>query len=59
VYHRRSGEDLTRTRLEVDAAGATVELTREPAGAEPEPPVRLTIDELASRLTGLLLEPAA
>jgi hypothetical protein len=59
VYHRRSGEDLARTRLEVDAAGATVELTREPAGDEPEPPVRLTIDELASRLTGLLLEPAA
>lgn len=56
VYHHRTGEDLTRTQLVVDAAG--VELTRQRAGGEPEPPERLSTDELASRVTGLLLEPA-
>jgi hypothetical protein len=59
VFHHRTGEDLTRTRLEVDTAGASVELTRQRAGGEPESPERLTADELASRVTGLLLEPAA
>jgi hypothetical protein len=58
VFHNRRGEDLTRTRLEVDAAGA-VELIRQRAGGKPEPPERLSTDELAGRVTGLLLEPAA
>ena len=58
VYHHRTGEDLTRDRLEVDAAGATLELTRQRAGGAPEPALRLTVDELEGLVTKLLLEPA-
>jgi hypothetical protein len=59
VYHHRSGEDLSKDRLEVDAAGDAIELTRQRPGGSPEPPLPLSTDELASLITGLLLEPAA
>jgi len=59
VYHHRSGEDLTRDRLEVDAAGAALKLTRQRVGGEPEMRLQLSTDELTSLVTGLLLEPAA
>lgn len=58
VYRHRSGEDLLRDRLQVDAAADKVELTRQRAGAAAEPPLRLNADELVGLVTALLLEPA-
>ncbi len=58
-YHHRTGEDLARDRLEVEAAGVAIELTRQRAGGAAEPALALKADELEGMVTNLLLEPAA
>jgi hypothetical protein len=59
VYRNRSGEELTKVRLEVGVTADALELTRQRAGGAPEPPFSLSADELTSVITALLLEPAA